>query len=99
MANNKETKETMIDLELTVNGKTEKKSLTVEHAENLLRLSHKRGWGWQIAEGCPYAFDEKTQTIYRKSPCVRWLKKRTNANTKYRNYGKATTESACCWVY
>lgn len=75
MANNKETKETMIDLELTVNGQTEKKSLTVEHAENLLRLSHKRGWGWQIAEGCPYAFDEKTKTIYRKKSLRKVAKK------------------------
>ena len=57
----------MIELEMTSSdGKVERKEVAVEHATNLLRLSKERGWNWRLPADSQYAFDEKTNTIYRK---------------------------------
>ena len=57
-------KDTIIELELVASdGSAERKDMSVEHAQNLLKLSKERGWNWRVPADSDYAYDEATGTI------------------------------------
>lgn len=57
-------KDTIIELELVASdGSVERKDMSVEHAQNLLKLSKERGWSWRVPADSDYAYDEATGAI------------------------------------